>query len=450
MKRLSCGILCLTVTVTLFSQQLSSWKTTNYASSPTASRLNDGFFLSANLGWAVNGIGQIHRTTNGGISWQKQFDKTNYTHFRSVGFFDSLNGYAGALGFGDANNTAAKDTVILYKTTNGGALWIPEHQLTSGTIKRGFCGMHVFNDSIIYAVGRVRGPAWFYKTTDRGKTWTAKEMNQYAAGLIDVYFFNKDTGMTVGLTNITHEQSSGIILFTTNGGETWTQRFVTSRNNEWCWKISFPSRTIGYVSLQRNGNVAPVFILKTTDGGTTWQQKQFSSTGYFVQGIGFINETLGWIGGTTLSPYQTTDGGNTWAPLTIGNQLNRFRKVNDSIAYFFGASVFKYSSGTSLGATKEKIAVPENSLLETNYPNPFNPQTTIEFKIPEDGFTTLLIYDSKGAWVRTLVNGIMNKGNYTLTWNGRNEADEEAASGVYLYKLQTKNYSETKKMALVR
>lgn len=432
------------------AQQPQAWKKTNFDYTGNSSRINDIFFLNAQIGWAVNGIGGIHRTTDGGVTWTRQLNKGTYTHFRSVGFFDSLNGYAGALGWGDANNTNAKDSVILYKTTNGGAVWIPEPQLTSKIIERGFCGMHVFNDSIIYGVGRVRGPAWFYKTTDRGSTWSAKNMAAYIPGLIDVRFFTKDSGIVVGLTDTTHELSKGIILSTTDAGETWDTVYTTARTNEWAWKITFPSRKIGYISLQRNNNVAPVFFLKTTDGGLTWNQKQFSATGYFVQGIGFLNDTLGWAGGTSLSPKQTTDGGDTWTSMTIGNSLNRFRKINDSLMYVSGAGVWKYSPGTSLGMLQNKLITPAAHSLQQNYPNPFNPQTTIEFSIPEDGFATISIYDITGAWIRTLFSDHAKKGTFKVSWDGQIESTEEAPSGTYFYRLQTKNFSETKKMLLIR
>lgn len=432
------------------AQQPLSWKKTNFDYAGNSSRINDLFFVDPLLGFAVNGIGQIHRTTDGGVSWTRQLNKGTFTHFRSVGFFDAMNGYAGALGWGDVNNPNAKDTVILYRTTNGGLQWNPEHQLTSRIIERGFCGMHVVSDSIIYGVGRVRGPAWFYKTTDRGATWTAKDMSPYAAGLIDVRFFTKDSGITVGLTDTTHEQSRAIILSTADGGETWDTVYVATRTNEWAWKITFPSRKTGYVSLQRNSNVAPVFILKTTDGGASWTPKEFSATGYFVQGLGFLNDTLGWAGGTSLAPKQTTDGGNTWTSLAIGNSLNRFRKVNDSLMYVSGAGVWKYSPGVSLGAETKPSSAAFNYTLQQNYPNPFNPQTTIEFSLPEEGFTTVSVYDLTGAWIRTLFSGHAKKGTFTVSWDGRIESDEEAASGTYFYRLETKNNTQTKKMILLR
>jgi photosystem II stability/assembly factor-like uncharacterized protein len=442
------GILALSP----FAQQPLMWKATNFNYATNPSRVNDNFFLTPTLGWVANGIGQIHKTTDGGVSWVKQLDKTNLTHFRSVGFFDSSTGFAGALGWGDSvgHPNDSKDTVILYKTTDGGLNWLPEPQLTSSTLRRGFCGMQVLDDSIIYAVGRVRGPAWFYKTTNRGQTWIAKDMQAYAAGLVDVHFFTRDTGFAVGLTNVTHEQSKAIILKTTDGGNSWDTSYVATRTNEWAWKIVFPSRKTGYVSLQRNGGVAPVFILKTTDGGLTWNPKQFSTTGYFVQGIGFLNDSLGWAGGTSLQPKQTTDGGETWTPMTIGNSLNRFRKINDSLMYASGAGVWKFSPGPSLGIARRKPVPQRNAGPQSDFSIPFNPRTKAAFSIPEAGHASISVFDVNGALVRTLFSGRTPRGTLTLSWDGRNDADEEVGSGPYFYRLQSENFSETKKIFLKR
>ncbi len=434
-----------------FAQQNGKWEATNFNYAANTSRINDIFFLHPDLGWAVNGIGQIHKTTNGGMTWTKQLDKTNLTHFRSVGFFDSLTGFAGALGWGDTvgHPNDSKDTVILYKTVDGGVNWLPEPQLTSSSIRRGFCGMQVFNDSIIYAVGRVRGPAWFYKTTDRGKTWIAKDMNGYAAGLVDVHFFTRDSGFAVGLTNKTHEQSRAIILKTADGGDTWDTSHVSARTNEWAWKIVFPSRKTGYVSLQRNSGIAPVYILKTTDGGLTWNPKLFSSTGYFVQGIGFLNDSLGWAGGSSVQPKQTTDGGETWTPLSIGNSLNRFRKINDSLMYVSGAGVWNYSPGPSIGIRKP-IDSPRKPAGEIFISVLSKSQTKVRFSIPEAGYVTVSVYDMKGSLVRTLFGNYTSQKSITLAWDGKNDADEDVPAGRYVISVQTKKAAESKPMILKR
>ena len=440
-------IMSLAVGISTETYPQAKWTKTPYNPVP-ASRINDGFFLTTTIGWVVNGVGQIRRTTDAGNTWVKQFDHSS-THFRSVSFFDSLNGFAGALGWGDSENPAATDTNIVYQTTNGGATWSPFIPLSSSKIRRGLCGQCIINDSVLVGVGRVRGPAWYYRTTDRGKTWTAKDMSSYAGGLIDIYFTHPDTGFCVGLTNSVHDSSSGVILYTTDGGETWVKRITTARKGEWCWKINFPSRNVGYVSLQRN-TLNPIYFIKTTDAGVTWTEKLFSNAYYYVQGIGFANDTLGWAGGNSSNPmYETTNGGDSWHSVGLGRRIDRIRMFSNTYGFAVGDSVYKYSIPVT-GVKEEPVSEPLNLVLRNNYPNPFNPETKIQFTIHEASFVNITIYDSRGSLVVTLLNEQLPPGEYTARWDGTNEAEEPAASGAYFYRLQAGKLTETKKMMLLR
>jgi photosystem II stability/assembly factor-like uncharacterized protein len=232
---------------------------------PVVSRFNDINFINENQGWAVNGWGQIYYTPDAGDSWELQLNQEN-SHFRSIGFFDSMNGWAGNVGYGEFG---ALDTIKLYRTSNGGESWEPFDDFM-GPEPAGICGLQVVNDTVMCAVGRVRGPAFFTKTMDMGNTWVSTDLSEIVAGLIDLYFFDPDTGFIIGLTNENHSQSSGIVLRTVDGGESWEPMIITSRQGEWAWKISFPSRQVGYVSLQRNYE-APIYFLKTLDGGEFWE-----------------------------------------------------------------------------------------------------------------------------------------------------------------------------------
>jgi hypothetical protein len=90
-------------------------------------------------------------------------------------------------------------------------------------------------------------------------------------------------------------------------------------------------------------------------------------------------------------------------------------------------------------------AVPKIFALEQNYPNPFNPATTIGFTLQVSGFTTLKIYDALGRHAATLVNGVKEQGPHTVQFNA-----EGLASGIYFYHLRTGEYTEVKKMHLLR
>jgi len=94
--------------------------------------------------------------------------------------------------------------------------------------------------------------------------------------------------------------------------------------------------------------------------------------------------------------------------------------------------------------------IPATFRLSQNYPNPFNPTTKIQYQLPENSFVSLTIYNILGEQIRTLVNEEKSAGNYTVSWNGKNEQSEMVPSGVYYYQIKTADYSQTQKMVFLR
>ena len=98
----------------------------------------------------------------------------------------------------------------------------------------------------------------------------------------------------------------------------------------------------------------------------------------------------------------------------------------------------------------ENYDFPEiTTALHGNFPNPFNPYTTINFYLHKDGLTNLEIYNIKGQKVKTLVNENLDKGQHSAFWNGKDNNNKQVSSGIYFYKLNTGNFSSTKKMILI-
>ncbi len=93
---------------------------------------------------------------------------------------------------------------------------------------------------------------------------------------------------------------------------------------------------------------------------------------------------------------------------------------------------------------------PVTDLNATNYPNPFNPKTTIQFNNPQAGEVTVDIYNLKGQLVKNLVNRDMEQGVHKIVWNGTNNANNISASGVYFYKIKSGNATATKKIILMK
>lgn len=93
---------------------------------------------------------------------------------------------------------------------------------------------------------------------------------------------------------------------------------------------------------------------------------------------------------------------------------------------------------------------PDGYHLSHNYPNPFNPSTTIVFTLPSRCEASLTVYDIMGRPVRVLINKVLARGDYQVSWDGCNEMDQSVASGVYLYRLVANEYTESRKMMLVK
>jgi len=103
------------------------------------------------------------------------------------------------------------------------------------------------------------------------------------------------------------------------------------------------------------------------------------------------------------------------------------------------------------GIENELIDVPIALSLGQNYPNPFNPTTTISFSIPDESKIDLIIYNLKGQKVKTLISVQLSSGEHSITWNGSDELNKSASSGVYFYKLNVNGKTEAvKKMLLLK
>jgi hypothetical protein len=98
----------------------------------------------------------------------------------------------------------------------------------------------------------------------------------------------------------------------------------------------------------------------------------------------------------------------------------------------------------------EEVAAPLEFALEQNYPNPFNPSTTIRFSIQQSGSVTLSVYSILGTEIKVLENAYLQAGSYEYQWDGRDADGLDVASGIYFYSLRSGEFSQQKKMLLLR
>jgi photosystem II stability/assembly factor-like uncharacterized protein len=317
---------------------------------------DDIFFLSPNLGWYVNGGGKIYKTTDGGKTWVEKLSKPG-TYFRTISFVDEKLGFAGNIG--TDYFPGVTDATPLYQTTDGGETWSAVTGIDGPTVK-GLCAIDILQTqfinagvlerrTIIHAGGRVGGPTFLMRSMDGGKTWKSTDLSAHTKMILDVKFFNENEGVVMGATDANSENSNALILATKDGGATWKKVFQSNRKWELTWKASFPSRKVGYVTIQNynpDKTDSQRYVAKTTDGGETWKEIPLVNEHPVRQfGVAFADEKLGWVG-TTNGGYETTDGGATWKLVELGRAVNKIRMVKDGdgfVGYAIGVDVRKIS-----------------------------------------------------------------------------------------------------------
>lgn len=403
-------------------------------------RRDDFFFINSRTGWVVDGNGYVCKTTDGGYSWSQKYIGGL---LRCISFTDSLNGFIGIY------DISLGGTSPLYRTTNGGTTWTGITNLPAPASK-GFCGIQCVDANTIYAVGRIEGPPRILKSTNAGNNWFYLNIDtSLASRFVDVKFFSPDSGFVSG-GHGPYNASSAIILFTSNGGASWVKKFTgyNTKTYQAIWKFSFVNRLTGYGSYNQESD--SLQFVKTTDGGNTWTTYSKPGTQtFFSQGIGFLNENTGWIGGGTPT-YFTTDGGNNWQSTSFGDQLNRIRFYSDTLGYASGKGFYKYTADPNIKVVEEISYVAADFKLYQNYPNPFNPSTIISYEVPKTSFVTIKIFDQSGKEVRTLLETAASAGLYQINWDGRSNTGADAPSGIYYCVFEAGDFKETRKMVLMR
>lgn len=122
----------------------------------------------------------------------------------------------------------------------------------------------------------------------------------------------------------------------------------------------------------------------------------------------------------------------------------------DPVDNLLGLYVFEFENTQTFVGIDEAFEVPMTYSLRQNYPNPFNPVTHISYDILEATNVTIQIYDLLGQIVNTLVNERKEPGVYVTRWNGLDQSGSKVANGVYIYRLATERFTETRKMLLLK
>jgi hypothetical protein len=178
-------------------------------------------------------------------------------------------------------------------------------------------------------------------------------------------------------------------------------------------------------------------LFKTVEVIPGWDITDLSGFNIFVDGDFFVG--LVYDGDNAAGyGYDTEDNGRAWD--FNGSEWTPFGET-----YFMRASIITVTTSVEIDTR-----IPEEFTISQNYPNPFNSSTQFQYSLPEGLEISIVVYDIRGLTVAELVNNYQAAGTYKITWNGKNNAGENAGSGVYFYRISAGEIKITRKLMLLQ
>jgi len=157
--------------------------------------------------------------------------------------------------------------------------------------------------------------------------------------------------------------------------------------------------------------------------------------------------------GVMITHTESSYDGTEWTFQERSTDTYEGNRMVESLGeeFFFGGGWgYSWRDLLSYSTSTNNNTVPASSFELVNYPNPFNPVTSISYSLENAGQVSLEVFNSKGQFVKTLVNSNISSGDHSVVWNGTDNSGNGVTSGVYFYKLQTKTGIATGKMLLMK
>jgi photosystem II stability/assembly factor-like uncharacterized protein len=441
--------------------------------------------------WVGTTAGAIYRTSDGGSSWASQISVAG-SFINGIHMFDVNNGVY--TGDPTGNGVPYQNRY----TSDGGTTWTLATNSPIATNEFGVINAWDWTDQNHFWVGSANTTASsttckiYYTTTGFNGTWNSATVS--GTGTTQGLYFQA-IGMTDNNNGLAGS-NNGTVVKTTNGGVSWTA--VTPPSGLATFAV------INMNALKDGSNLIRVvfnsgtsyLIYTTADYGTTWNPETIpaSATTLGVQHLQFIDANLGFAGGgggvvlkyVGVVPVELTSfsanvsNGNVVLIWTTESELNNQgfeveRKLTegqfitighvqghgtttDRQQYSFtdadvqsGSYSYRLKQVDFNGAYEYSneifvdVSAPLEFALNQNYPNPFNPTTTINFSLAEPTFVKLAIYNLLGEELEILKNENMNAGSYNVSFDA-----SSLPSGMYLYKIETAQFSSVRKMMLMK
>ncbi len=413
--------------------------------------------LKNNYVFAGTVQGGVFNSSNNGITW--------YQANRGL-----TNTSVAALGVCGNTIIAATGGQGTYTSTNG-TDWV---QSNYGQAQFDFSSLTVSGTNIF--AGNSDG-AGIYLSTNIGLTWSTVN-NGISPNAIILSLASQDSNIYAGSSVI---NSAGSVYSSTNSGKSWSQYGLNSSVIALAVKADII--LAGSVGSYDYGGV-----FRSTNHGLNWYKMSYWALNVTPTSFAVCGDKI-FAGSVNNGVYYSTDDGVNWTHSGVGVPLVKvislyafennifastsqgvyaskdygtsWHQVNDglpdiniaSFIYFdnyiyvgtSGMGVWRRPLSEITGINQENANLPYQFFLEQNYPNPFNPNTEISYSIPSASNVKLIVYNTLGQTVRFLENSYKQVGNYSINFNASG-----LPSGIYFYKLEAGNFSQFKKMMLIK
>jgi beta-lactamase superfamily II metal-dependent hydrolase len=323
-------------------------------------------------------------------------------------------------------------------------------------------------------------PVWGGTTTN----WTVVASSDVAAGATNSNTLRLNVTTAVAGTQYLRTQRTDT-WGTSQSWSFWIGRraqaaTIANHSIVWLWanETNLTSATVDGYRFRFGDDTGGdnIVLQKVTNGVATDILTSSGSVTNALTDIGFmvrVTRTTGSVWTIYTSTLPTASGGGavaTAVPSAANTTVNQGSVTNSTYTSFtngyfgfmavhssgtsaragaeFDQLYFDISSSSPLGKpviSPEIVSMPSDFQLYQNFPNPFNPSTVIKFQIPDASVVTLKVYDLLGREVSSLVNGQLEVGNHETVWNA-----DKYPSGIYIYRLSAGNFTETRKMLLLK
>jgi hypothetical protein len=377
-----------------------------------------------------------------------------------------------AIAAGGTNVYTCTDSEGVYLSTNNGTDWTPANNGLPTLI----CDNIFTSGSTIYvsSIGNVHTIDGLFRSTNNGTNWSHMFDVNYVTSILskgDYIFvnardpsFSHDNFKNITITNIMINNAvvkvpaialfenkfyaatlGGGIFEVSDDGLSWYAR-NTGLTNHWVYSLAVSGNNFfagtakgvflsndGIFWKQINNGIPPFYIINSivVKGSTVFAGQSSSMSG----------------GGV----YVSADTGKSWTQVNGGLTFNEDANLVINESNIFVCIDHDYNNvwtrplSEITGTTKEPDNLPNDFTLSQNYPNPFNPSTVISYSLPSSSNVKLIVYNTLGQCIKTLENEFKPAGNYYVNFNA-----SALPSGIYFYKLEAGQFSQIKKMMLIK